>query len=285
MHWRRHSSMAKAQTTQQSPALSLYSGTVMHARLKPVCHRFSYGMTSILIDLDRLQEANRASPVFSVNGRNLLAFHEADHGPRDGTPLRKHVDRLLGEAGLAPAARIQLLCYPSVAGYTFNPVSVYFCKDEAGAMTALIYQVHNTFGESHSYVEPVRAGQASEAGIRQTRRKALYVSPFLDMDMTYRFRIRPPEHDVAFRILENDRDGPILSASFYGIREEATTTAFMRAILKTAGIAWKVTAGIHFEALRLWLKGLKLTDRPVSPIDKKPGASAQPDADFVAGKR
>lgn len=246
------------------PALSLYRGKVMHARLAPVGHRFSYSVASILIDLDRLDEADRASPIFSVNSRNLIAFREKDHGPRDGSSLRAHCDGLLAQAGVGRPQRILLLCYPTVAGYTFNPLSVYFCLDAQGATVALIYQVHNTFGESHTYVHPVVEGQASEAGIRQAQSKQFYVSPFMEAEAEYRFRIRPPDAEVALRILETRAGKPVLSAAFHGRKRPASTAELALAVLQTLGIPWKVTAGIHLEALRLWLKGLKIQPRPAA---------------------
>ena len=203
--------------------------------------------------------------VFSVNRANVVAFHEKHHGLRDGSSLRDHIDALMSEAGLTRPENVELLCYPSVLGFTFNPISVYFCRDAKGELTALIYQVHNTFGESHTYVEPVREGQASAAGIRQERDKQFYVSPFMDMAMRYRFRILPPGQTVALRILETDSVGPMLSASFHGRRSDATTAALLTAVLKTAGITWKVVAGIHWEALKLWIKGMKLRPRPAPP--------------------
>ena len=257
-----------AKPDAERPALSLYRGKVMHARLKPRSHRFSYATASILIDLDRLEDADRQSAVFSVNRRNLVAFHEKHHGPRDGTPLRSHVDRLCRNAGLAQPAQVALLCNPSVLGYCFNPLSVFFCYDASGQVTALIYQVHNTFGEHHSYVEPVTAGQTSPAGIRQQRDKGFYVSPFLEMAMTYHFRVRPPGDEVAIRILETDAQGPILSATFHGRRQVANSPAFLKAVLKMLGITWKVTAGIHYEALRLWIKGIGLVPRPAPPAEE-----------------
>lgn len=242
----------------QTPAITLYKGKVMHARLSPVAHRFTYAMDSILIDIDRLEEAGRSSPFFSVNRFNLLSFHEKDHGPRDGSSLRAHADALLAEAGLPSPARIRLLCYPRFLGYGFNPLSVYFCEDETGSNIALLYEVRNTFGEMHTYVEPVRTGQASPAGIRQQAAKRFHVSPFLSMDMQYRFRIRPPGDEVAVRILETSRGEPVLAATFHGERVHASTRAFALSLLQTAGLTWKVMVGIHYEALRLWLKGLPI---------------------------
>ncbi len=267
--------MMPANQTRTGPALLLYNGKVMHARMKPVQHRFTYGVCSILIDIDRLEAARRQSPLFSVNRWNLVSFRERDHGKRDGASLRAFVNASLAAVGMAAPERVELLCYPSVLGFTFNPLSVYFCYD-AGVVTSLIYQVSNTFGESHCYVEPVMPGQSSESGIRQDREKSFYVSPFLEMAMTYHFRIKPPQEEVAIRILETDSDGPILSATFHGNRQVATTGSLLLAVAKTAGIAWKVMVGIHFEALRLWLKGLKLQDRPHKPATgggiSKPGA-------------
>ena len=249
----------------QTDAVSLYKGKVMHARLKPVGHRFSYFVSSILIDLDRLAQAGSKSRLFSVNRANLVSFNERHHGPRDGSPLRQWVDTLMENAGFARPQQVSLLCYPTVLGYTFNPLSVYFCRDEDGELTALIYQVHNTFGETHSYVEPVRPGDLGPAGIRQSRAKGFYVSPFMEMEMTYHFRISGPGETVGLRILETDSSGPVLSACFFGRHEALTSGTLLAVVLKTAGITWKTIAGIHYEALRLWLKGLKLVDRPPAP--------------------
>lgn len=239
----------------------------MHARLRPVAHRFSYRVASILIDLDRLPEASALTVLFSVNRANLVAFHEKDHGPRDGSPLRPHIDALLAATGIDPPSRIELLCYPTVLGYAFNPISVYFCHAANGSLAALVYQVHNTFGQSHSYVVPVQAGDVSQAGIRQRQAKRLYVSPFMEMAMTYHFRLRPPSENVALRILETDANGPVLAAAFHGDRRPASDQNLIRAVLQTTGIAWKVVFGIHFEALRLWLKGMKLQPLPAPSED------------------
>ncbi len=252
--------------TEPSPfpdleAVTFYKGSVMHARLKPVLHRFSYSMATILIDLDRLKEAAQASRFFSVNRPNVASFHEKDFGLRDGTSLRSHIDGLMAEAGLEPAAKIRLLCYPRVLGYGFNPISVYFCDAKNGNLICMIYEVKNTFGESHTYVEPIVPGQSSPAGIRQQARKTFYVSPFLDMEMEYRFRVKPPSDTVALRILETDGNGPILAASFFGSKVQFSTSNLLKVVVSYLGLSWKVIAGIHFEALSLWLKGLKIRPR------------------------
>lgn len=239
----------------------LYSGKVMHARLKPVLHRFSYGMSSLLIDIDRLEEADEKSVIFSVNKPNLVSFQQKDFGPKDGSPLRPYIDRLMAEAQLPPAQSVHLMCYPRVFGYGFNPISVYFCFETEKRLTCMIYEVRNTFGESHTYVEPVRPDQLTKASLRQETRKQFYVSPFMDMEMRYHFRVKPPVNEISFRILETDAKGPILAASFFGKRLPFSTASLLKTIGQTCGLTWKVTAGIHYEAAILWFKGLKIRPR------------------------
>ncbi len=244
---------------------ALYFGEVMHARLKPVGHRFSYRVISLLIDLDRLGEAGRLSPLFGVNRPGLYSFHESDHGERDGSPLRAWVRRRAAEHGVdLTGGRVLLLCYPHLLGYTFNPLSVYFCTRADGSLALLIYEVRNTFGEIHSYVLPVRAGDVSAAGLRQEQDKLFYVSPFVGMAMRYRFRISPPGETVKLRILETDREGPLLAATFTGRHRALSTRALLRAFVALPLVTAKIIVAIHWEALRLWLKGVRLVPRPVT---------------------
>jgi uncharacterized protein len=244
-------------------AAALYFGAVMHARLKPMGHRFSYRVMSLLIDLDRLEDADRLSPLFAVNCACLYSFHEADHGTRDGSSLRAYAQARAAEHGIdLSGGRVYLLCYPRLFGYTFNPLSVYFCHRADGALALMIYEVRNTFGEIHSYVLPVRAGEANAAGVRQEQDKLFYVSPFVGMAMRYRFRIVPPGEQVKLRILETDREGPLLAATFIGHHRALTTRALLRAFVALPLVTAKIIAAIHWEALRLWLKGARLVARP-----------------------
>ncbi len=247
-------------------AASLYDGQVMHARMKPKAHRFTYSVYSLVIDIGALDKADRSSRFFSVNGYNLLSFHQKDHGPGNGSALAPYARRLLHEAGLAAEpARILLLCYPRVLGFTFNPIAVYFAYDAAGQLIGMIYEVRNTFGEMHTYVAPVVAGELTEAGLRQERQKLFYVSPFMDMAMNYRFRIRPPGADIAFRILETDAAGPILAASFIGNHTNLTNRSVLAAFFRIPLMTLKVVGGIHWEAMKLWFKGVRFVSRPSAP--------------------
>lgn len=255
---------------------TLYVGDVMHARLKPVGHRFQYRVMSLLIDLDRLAEADGMSPLFGVNRRALYSFHEKDHGPRDGSPLRAYVDARAAEVDVDLAGgRVVLLSYPRLFGYTFNPLSVYFGYAATGELALVIYEVRNTFGDIHPYVLPVRLGELTAAGLRQEQDKTFYVSPFIEMAMRYHFRIVPPGDTVRLRILETDATGPLLSATFSGKRSLLSTATLLRTFAGLPLMTLKVMAAIHWEALRLWLKGARLVPRPPSP-KPPPGFAPRP---------
>lgn len=247
-------------------AASLYFGKVTHARLKPKIHRFNYNIFSLVIDLDRYPEAKKSSLMFGVNSSGLISFHEKDHGPRDGSPLRDYIDNLLLDGDIEKPVKILLWCNPRVFGYTFNPLSIYFCYDANDEVIALVYQVNNTFGETHSYVAKVPDNLDKTPAIKNSAQKCFYVSPFLDMDLRYDFRIQPPKDALKVRILEHDENGPILSATFSGKHKTLNSKNLIFGMLKTLGLTWKITAGIHFEALILWFKGVKLIKRPAPPV-------------------
>jgi DUF1365 family protein len=266
-----HTSPLRSRTVDApAEAAVLYVGDVMHARLKPVGHRFSYRVMSLLIDLDRLAEADRQSPLFGVNRTALYSFHETDHGRRDGSSLRAYAQRCAAEHSIdLMGGRVLLLCYPRLFGYAFNPLSVYFCYRASGELALLIYEVRNTFGEIHPYVLPVKSGEISDAGVRQRQDKLFYVSPFVGMAMRYHFRIRPPAERVQLRILESDRHGPLLAATFNGSRRPLDTKELLRAFFALPLVTMKIMAAIHWEALRLWLKGIRLVPRQRAALDTR----------------
>lgn len=245
---------------------TLYPGKVMHQRLNPFGHRFSYTVFSLLVDIDRLDNLARMSRLLSVNRPGILSFHESDHVEHRGETLRQFVDRLLVGAGLdKPAVRVLLLAYPRLFGYVFNPLSTYFAYDAEGRLIAIIYAVRNTFGERHSYVAPILPGEESPAGIRQTRTKIFHVSPFMEMGLRYHFRILPPGRTVRVRIHETDGKEPILAATFNADAAPLTDKNLARYLLKFPFMTMKVMVGIHWEALKLWAKGAHFRTSPPPP--------------------
>ncbi len=165
---------------------------------------------------------------------------------------------MLAEAGLEGGGARYVLCYPRILGYVFNPLSVWFCHDPADRLTAIVYEVHNTYDERHAYVLPV--GEDMRL-VRHGCAKEFYVSPFLSRDCRYRFRISPPCEDVAIAINEEEAGRPILNASFAGTRGDLTDGTLLKLLLRYPLMTLKVVAAIHFEAVRLMLKGV----RPPSP--------------------
>jgi hypothetical protein len=266
--------VAKPAQPDNALAAALYLGEVMHARLKPIGHRFSYRVMSLLIDLDRLDTADRQSRLFGVNRTALYSFNEKDHGDRDGSSLRAYAQRRAAEHGVdLTGGRVLLLCYPRLLGFTFNPLSVYFCTRADGELALAIYEVRNTFGDIHAYVLPVRPGELSEAGLRQQQEKLFYVSPFIDMPMRYHFRLSPPGDDVKLRILETDRAGPLLAATFHGRRRKLSSAQLLRSFFALPLVTLKIVVAIHWEALRLWAKGARLVPRP-APADATSAAGS-----------
>ena len=230
-------------------ASALYIGTVAHKRLRPKAHKLRYRVFSLLLDLDELPGLKLRW--LGVNRPGLLSFREADHG--DGGPLRPWVAARLAEAGIVAEGPVRLLCYPRMLGYVFNPLTVYFCHHGDGGLAAIIYEVHNTHGERHAYVLP-----GGDGVVRHSCEKAFFVSPFMPMDCVYRFTISPPGETVSVGIVEGDGEGTLLTASFAGEREDLTDATLLRAVLAHPLMTLKVTLAIHWEAVRLLAKGLRV---------------------------
>lgn len=246
---------------------ALYVGEVMHARLKPFGHRFTYRVFSLLADVDRLDALDRMSRFLSVDRRNLVSFRQSDHVERQNETLRQFAGRLLLDAGVDRPDRLLLLAYPRILGYVFNPLSVFFAYDAQGELVALIYCVRNTFGQRHSYVVPVEAGQLTAAGVRQSRRKLFHVSPFIGMDARYDFRVMPPGECVRLRIHETEDGSPVLAATFSGALRPLTNAALGACLLRMPLMTFKVVASIHWQALKLWLKGARFRPSPPLPAE------------------
>jgi len=236
----------------QGQISALYEGSVMHRRLAPRRHRFRYRVFSMLLDLDELESLDARLRLFGWNRPALFSFRDRDHG--DGTDLHAWLDGELTQAGIVADGAKRVLCYPRIFGYVFNPLSVWFCHDKSGRLTATIYEVHNTYGERHAYVLPVHEGNG---GIRQTADKAFYVSPFLSQDCNYRFRTVAPGERVEVTIQETEANVPILTACFIGERRALSDAKLLSALLRYPLMTLKVTLAIHFEAVRLMLKVVK----------------------------
>jgi len=246
-----------------APRSALYAGEVTHVRLAPRRHRLRYRMFQLLLDLDEGPALAARLKLFGWNRPGLFSFHERDHGDGRREGLKGHVLETLASAGIdLRGGRIEVLCMPRVLGHVFNPLSLFYCRRGDGSLAAMLYEVNNTFGQRHSYLIPAEG----EGDIRQACAKAFYVSPFMDMAMTYAFRLSAPGSRLTTAIQGRDPEGRLLiAAAFAGDRRGLDDRALARAFLAYPLLTVKVVAAIHWEAAKLALKGLRLRPRPPAP--------------------
>jgi DUF1365 family protein len=258
-----------------APEPRLYVGDVMHMRLQPLGHQFRYRVATLLLDVDRLAETAAGLRLLSIDRFNLFAFRNADHGPRDGSPLRPWVEERLAAAGLPRPARIMLLSMPRLFGQAFNPLSLYWCYDAGGRLESVIYEVKNTFGDQHPYVLPATADR--DGAIRHAQEKEFFVSPFIPMEQTYRFTLRPPGERLSIRIKQADANGDYLIATQNGAARPLTDRALSTLALRAPWAMLKVVLAIHWEALRLWAKGVRFLGHPGDDkvVRRREGKAAQ----------
>ena len=245
---------------------ALYRGEVLHRRFRPVHHRFVYRVDSFLFDLDELSAVASRCRLFSLNRFNLFSFYFRDFGLGSGQSPNDYLQALLAEHGVAAAARAELLCYPRILGYTFNPLSVYYCYDASDELYAVLYEVSNTFGQRHSYLIPADKERSSRSSVlRQQCDKGFYVSPFIPMQARYHFRLRRPDERLAVAIRETDQDGALLHAVFRGERRALSDRALLASFCRLPFMTVKVMLAIHWQALKLYIKGMRILPRPAEP--------------------
>lgn len=242
------------------PKPSLYIGEVYHKRHIPFEHDFRYRVFTLLLDIDNMPKLK----TFSHNRFNLFSLYDKDHGPRDGSPLRPWIEAAAKAKNIdITGGKIYMLTFPRVLGYVFNPITLYFCYNKGDALKAILYQVKNTFGEQHSYLRPVEDGEAT---IKQECEKVFHVSPFIHMDCTYKFTLKEPGEKLGFAIHQFTKDDEkILTATWDGKRRELTDKALLSTLFTHPLLTMKIIVGIHWEALKLMLKGAKYIHRPLPP--------------------
>jgi hypothetical protein len=264
---------------------AIYAGTVAHRRFFPTGHRFAYGVYYLYLDLDELADIDRSVPGFGYNRAAPFAFRDHDHGPRDGSPLRPWLDAYLREAGIdLEGGPVRILTLPRILGHVFNPISVWFGFGPGGDLRAVLYEVSNTFGQWHHYLCAVD-GLDAAGNARHVFDKELFVSPFIDMDATYEFRVRPPEERAALLVREYLPAGHLLTATLVARRRALTGRELWRAFATHPLMTLKVVGGIHWEALRLWRKGAPFRRHGAAPeheltiehgTDRSPVRSVEP---------
>ena len=234
---------------------SIYNGTVIHKRFKPKVHFFKYKVFSILIDISEINLLHKNLKIFSHNRFNIISFYDADHGPRDGTLVKEWVIKNLKDNQIdTKDIKIKLLCYPRIFGFVFNPLSVFFIYNKKSELISILYEVKNTFDEQHTYIFKNRE---NENLIKHTCKKKFHVSPFIEMNCTYFFKILKPGDKISVIIDQYDEEGKLLYASQDGSRIELNNKNLFLSYLKHPLMTFKIIAAIHFEAFKLWIKGIK----------------------------
>jgi len=254
-----HSRSSAASATDGGVTHSaIYQGHVAHNR--PGKHRLRYRVFMLAIDLDELPTLTARLKRLTHNHPGWLALYDRDHASRVDAPLKPQIEAKLREAGISwNGGRIVMLSMPRMFGYVFNPLTVYFCTRLDGELAAIVHEVKNTFGEQHFYVLP--PARAANGDVAQTCEKDFFVSPFLEMDLRYEFRIAPPAESVRVAMVVKRGRDTALTASFAGERSDLTDANILRAWVAHPAMTLGAIAAIHWEALKMLAKGVRFIGR------------------------
>ncbi|MCG7914008.1 MAG: DUF1365 domain-containing protein [Candidatus Thiodiazotropha lotti] len=246
----------------------IYLTQVMHQRLFPVNYRFSYPVFSLLIDLNRIDEECRSLSLLSLDRFNLLSFNRKDHGPRDGSCLKNWATQLLVSQNIDIGnGSIKLLCFPRILGYAFNPISIWYCYHSDGSLKALICEVNNTFKEHHFYLIHNQGDKLSWP-VNATKKKQFHVSPLISMNGEYHFSFHKPGKCIGVVIREYQNDRLMLTASQAGYSYPLIDSQLLYALVRTPLMTFKVVLAIHWQALKIWLRGAKFFPKPKPPKEQ-----------------
>lgn len=253
-------------------ASALYVGRLRHRRFRPSTHAFTYGVYHALLDLDELEDLDRAVPGFGYNRPAVTTFHDRDHLGDEDLPVRVKLERWLSAQGVAlPDGPVRLVTNLRVLGHVFNPVSWFLCHDADGQLELVVAEVNNTFGETYAYVldDLVRAGDHT---VRAGRQKVFHVSPFMDIPgHRYTFTIRPPGDRFAVHMQVHDAEGLLFDATLAERRRAFDAPTLVWALLRYPLSPLVTVVRIHWQALRLWSKRVPFFRKPVPP---EPGLGA-----------
>lgn len=245
----------------------IYEGQVRHRRLTPRSHEFRYGLFLVYVDLDELPGLFDRFRLWSSGAFNLAWFRRGDHMGDPARSLKAAVcDQVESATGTRPRGPVRLLTHFRYLGFGFNPVSFYYCFDEAGErVETVVCEVNNTpWGEQHVYVLPARESVGGGSHLRFKRGKEFHVSPFMPMDITYDWRFSTPDEQLNVH-MENYRHGEkVFDATLTLHRRPISSRVLALVLVRHPLMTLKVVAAIYFEAFRLWLKRIPYHPHPES---------------------
>jgi uncharacterized protein len=229
----------------------IYNGVVKHQRFKPIKHSLNYKTFSLLVDLDEIETLANNISIFSLNRFNIFSFYDLDHGARDGSPIKDWVLKNIKKFNISNnITKIKLLCYPRIFGYVFNPLSIFYCY-ENNDLRSIFYEVKNTFNEQHTYIFKIKNNEK----IEQKCKKKFYVSPFIDMETYYNFKLLNPKDKLSIFIKQTDGEETVLTATQTGEKREFSFKQLLINFFKYPLMTIKIISSIHYEAFFLWKKG------------------------------
>ena len=229
----------------------IYNGYVKHKRFIPIEHSLNYKTFSILLDLDEIENLAKNISIFSLNKFNIFSFYNRDHGERDGSSLKDWVQKNVKKFNISNnITKVKLLCYPRVFGYVFNPLSIFYCY-ENNNLKAIFYEVKNTFNEQHTYIFKIKDNEK----IEQKCKKKFYVSPFMDMETYYNFKLLNPKEKLSIFIRQTNGEETVLTATQTGDKKEFSFKQLLINFFKYPLMTIKIMSSIHYEAFFLWKKG------------------------------
>ena len=229
----------------------IYNGIIKHQRFTPIKHSLNYNTFSLFVDLDEIESLTKNISIFSLNKFNIFSFYNVDHGARDGSLLKDWVLKNIKKFNISNnITKIKLLCYPRIFGYVFNPLSIFYCY-ENNDLRAIFYEVKNTFNEQHTYIFKINDNEK----IEQKCKKKFYVSPFMDMETYYNFKLLDPKEKLSIFIKQTDGQETVLTATQTGDKKEFSFRQLLINFFKYPFMTIKIISSIHYEAFFLWKKG------------------------------
>jgi DUF1365 family protein len=235
---------------------AIYRTSIRHVRQDPLKNAFTYRSYSWCVDLDDL-------PKLPWWLRPLAGFHAKDHLGDPAASIRENVDRFLAENGEEPDdGTVTLLANARVLGHVFNPISIFWCHGADGALRAVIAEVHNTYGERHCYLlHPDGAGRARAE-------KEFFVSPFNEVDGSYRMSLPEPAGELAVAVVLERAGRKPFTATMTGVRRTATPRSILAAALAVPLAPLRVVLQIRWQGIKLWARGLPIINRPHHPAQE-----------------